>query len=144
VHHVKFLKGKNMADINEIPPFPNPGVRLVKEDEHIAIWEEVFEPGTPTSPHRHIRDYIAIFPHAGELTLIPLAGEPEEYTFIAGEVHAVPAETGKLRMAFSAGTMVHSRVPADGAGHFAVNEGQQAAPMILIEIKGTATEKSKK
>ena len=28
-----------MADVNEIPPFPNPGVRLIKEDEHVAVWE---------------------------------------------------------------------------------------------------------
>jgi len=28
-----------MADVNEIPPFPNPGVRLIKEDEHVAIWD---------------------------------------------------------------------------------------------------------
>ena len=33
-----------MENINEIPPFPNPGVRLIKEEEHVAIWEEVFEP----------------------------------------------------------------------------------------------------
>jgi hypothetical protein len=38
-----------MANLNDIPPFP---VRLIKEDEHVAIWEEVFEPGkpTPTTP----------------------------------------------------------------------------------------------
>ena len=35
----------------------------------------------------------------------------------------------------------HARVPASGTGHFAVNEGQQPTLMILIEIKGTATEK---
>ena len=28
-----------MADVNEIPPFPKPGVRLIKEDEHVASWE---------------------------------------------------------------------------------------------------------
>ena len=133
-----------MADVHEIPPFPNPGVRLIKEDEHVAIWEEVFEPGTPTPPHRHTRDYIAIFPHAEELTIAPLAGEAEKYTFITGEVQTLPTEKGRIRVGFSAGTMVHSRVPAEGAGHFAVNEGQQAAPMILIEIKGTATEKKTK
>jgi hypothetical protein len=39
--------------------------------------------------------------------------------------------------------VIHGRVPADGTGHFAVNEGQASALMILIEIKGTATEKVK-
>jgi hypothetical protein len=34
-----------MSKANEIPPFPNPGVRLIKEDAHVAVWEEVFEPG---------------------------------------------------------------------------------------------------
>jgi hypothetical protein len=38
--------------------------------------------------------------------------------------------------------MWHSRVPADGIVHFAVNEGQQPTLMILIEIKGTATAKT--
>jgi quercetin dioxygenase-like cupin family protein len=73
-----------MSNLNKIAPFPNPGVRLVKEDEHIAIWEETFKPGQPTPPHRHMRDYIAIFPYAGELTITQLAGEPEEYTTIGG------------------------------------------------------------
>lgn len=39
---------------------------------------------------------------------------------------------------------MHGQVPMDGTGHFAVNEGQQATLMILIEIKGTATEKKVK
>ena len=26
-----------MANINEIPPFPNPGVRLIKEDEPVGV-----------------------------------------------------------------------------------------------------------
>jgi hypothetical protein len=130
-----------MATLNEIAPFPNPGVRLVKEDEHVAIWEETFEPGKPTPPHRHMRDYIAIFPNPRELTITQLAGEAEEYTTIAGEL------TTELRVeqrATSGACMVvHSRVPADGVGHFALNEGSKPALMILIEIKGTATEKKR-
>ena len=133
-----------MANINEIPPFPNPGVRLIKEDEHVAIWEEVFEPDKPTPPHRHMRDYVAIFPNGGELTITPLAGEAEEYTMIAGEVQEAATEKRATRLVMTAGTMIHSRVPASGTGHFAVNEGQVPTLMILIEIKGTATEKSSK
>ncbi len=64
-----------MADVNEIPPFPNPGVRLSKEDEHVASWDEVFDPGKPTPPHRHMRDYIAIFLNGGETTSTLVAGE---------------------------------------------------------------------
>jgi hypothetical protein len=130
-----------MANINEIPPFPNPGVRLIKEDERIAIWEEVFEPGKPTPPHRHLRDYIAIFPNGGELTVTPLAGEAEEYTAIAGDVKEVPTEQGTTRVILSAGAMWYGRVPTSGTGHVAVNERQEPARMILIEIKGTAAEK---
>jgi len=133
-----------MANVNEIPPFPNPGVRLLKEDEHVAIWEEVFAPDTPTPPHRHMRDYVAIFPSGGELTIIPLAGEAEAYTIIAGEVQEASTAGGGTRLVMTAGTMVHSRVPANGTGHYAVNKGQQPTRMILIEIKGTATEKSMK
>src|SRR4030095_10910519 len=94
---MRSLKGENMANLHEIPPFPNPGVRLIKEDEHIAIWEEVFEPNVPTPPHRHMRDYIAIFPNGGELTIVPLAGEAEENTTIAGAFAEVPTEKGGAR-----------------------------------------------
>jgi hypothetical protein len=131
-----------MAIITEIPPFPNPGVRLIKEDAHVAIWEEVFAPDTPTPPHRHMRDYIAIFPSGGELTIVPLAGEPEEFTLIAGETQESAVAQGGTRLVMTAGTMMHGRVPASGTGHYAVNEGRQPTRMILIEIKGTATEKS--
>jgi hypothetical protein len=48
-------------DIKEVPPFPNPGVRLIKEDDYIAIFEEIFEPDKPTDAHRHTRDYVAFF-----------------------------------------------------------------------------------
>jgi quercetin dioxygenase-like cupin family protein len=131
-------KEENMATLNEISPFPNPGVRLVKEDEHVAIWEETFEPGKPTPPHRHMRDYVAIFLHAGELTITPLAGEAEEYTVIAGELATEPRD-GATHLVWGPGMIVHSHVPADGVGHSAVNEGSKPALMILIEIKGTAT-----
>ena len=131
-----------MDTLNEILPFPNPGVRLVKEDVHLAIWEEIFEPGKPTPPHRHMRDYIAIFPHAGELTITPVAGEAEEYTVIAGELTTEPRERA-TRLIWGPGMIVHSQVPADGVGHFALNEGSKPALMILIEIKGTATEKKR-
>jgi hypothetical protein len=91
-----------------------------------------------------MRDYIAMFPHGGEATIVPVAGEAETYTMIAGEVQeAATAEKG-TRLIIPAGTMIHSRVPADGVGHFAVNEGQRPLLMILIEIKGTATEKREK
>jgi hypothetical protein len=130
-----------MANLHEIPPFPNPGVRLIKEDEHVAVWEEVFAPGKPTPPHRHMRDYIAIFPNGGELTITKLAGEAEEHTMLAGEIQESSTEGEVTRLVFRPGTLHHSRVPVDGTGHFAVNEGQQATLMILIEIKGTGTEK---
>ena len=132
-----------MANLNDIPPFPNPGVRLIKEDEHVVIWEEVFEPGKPTPPHRHMRDYIAIFPNGGELTIVPLAGEVEEITTLAGDWKEFPKEQRATRFVLSVGSMMHGRVPADGTSHFAVNEGHASALMILIEIKGTATEKVK-
>jgi hypothetical protein len=121
-----------MANLNDIAPFPNPGVRLIKEDQHVAIWEEVFEPGKPTPPHRHMRDYIVMYPKAGELTIAQLAGDPEEYTTVTGDLRTTPAEGGAIRLVWGPGTMLHSRVPADGVGHFAVNEGSEPVLMILI------------
>ena len=133
-----------MVNINDITPFPNVGVELIKEDEHIAVWREVFAPGKPTPPHRHMRDYIAVYPEGGELTLVPVAGEAEEFTTLAGECQEFSKEKGAIRLVFSVGTMVHGKVPADGTGHFAVNEGQRDTLMILIEIKGTGTEQKAK
>ena len=130
-----------MPGVNEIPSFPNPGVRLIKEDEHVAVWEEVFAPGQPTAPHRHTRDYIAIFPNAGEVTVQPLAGEPEVYTVIAGHIEALLTENGKMRASLIAGTILHSQVPTEGHSHVALNEGRQPVLMILIELKGTGSEK---
>ena len=130
-----------MGNINEISPFPNVGVHLLKEDAHVAIWREVFIPGTPTPSHRHLRDYIAIFPNGGELTIVPVAGEAEDFTTLAGDFTEAPAENGGTRLIMSTGTMLHARVPEDGTAHFAVNEGQRDTLMILIEIKGTGTEK---
>ena len=132
-----------MTSINEIPPFPNPGVRLIKEDEHVAIWEEVFEPGKPTTPHRHTRDYIFTFPNGGELTITPLGGKEEESLVLAGEVQESTTASGAARFVMSAGGAVYGRIPQEGVAHYAVNEGQKPVLMILVEIKGTGTEKKK-
>ena len=88
--------------------------------------------------------YVAIFPNGGELTIVPLAGEPEEFTMIAGEMQESSTAKGGTRLVMTVGTMMHGRVPANGTGHYAVNEGQQPTLMILIEMKGTATEKKVK
>ena len=128
--------------IDNIALFPNPGVNLLKEDEHVAVWEEVFEPGMPTPPHRHLRDYIAIFPDGGELTVTHVAGELEIYSVIAGKLEPLPNMSSGYRVGFSANTMLHSSVPHVGTGHTAVNEGNTSVRMILIELKGTSSEKS--
>jgi hypothetical protein len=131
-------------DINEVPPFQNPGVRLIKEDEQVAIWEEVFEPGKPTTPHRHMRDYIAFFPKAGQLTIIPVAGGEEAFTIAAGQAQHSQTETGAIRLNFSDGSVFYQRIPVGGSCHYAVNEGSKPATMILIEMKGTGTGKRAK
>ena len=115
-------------------------MRLVQEDDHIAVWEEIFEPGVPAAAHRHTRDYVAVFPDGGEITVTHLAGELETYTFISGDAETLSASEGSARFAFPANTIVHSRVPNMGTGHTALNEGDRPVRMILIEIKGTAME----
>jgi hypothetical protein len=131
-------------DVKEVPPFPNPGVRLIKEDEHIAIWEELFEPDKSTEPHRHMRDYIAFFPRAGELAIIPVAEGDEEFTVVAGEATHSVSNTGAIQLSFSDGSIFYQRIPADGSCHYAVNKGATPVLMILAEIKGTGTEKISK
>ena len=130
-----------MAPVEEIPPYRGHGKdRLILEDERIAVWEEVFEPGIPTPPHRHTRDYIAIALDDGELTVTPLAGDPEVYTSIAGDMETERRETA-TRISYRTGCVAHSRVPAEGHGHCALNEGRKAARFILVEIKGTGMER---
>ena len=118
-----------------IVPFPNPGVRLVEEDEDVAVWEEVFQPGVATPPHRHQRDYIAMFPQGGELTITHVDGELESYSFLCGNATELPTTAGSARFAFDAGTMVRSRVPPGGTAHVALNEGETPVRMVLVEFK---------
>lgn len=130
-----------MARVETIPPYRGHGKdRLILEDDRIAVWEEVFEPGVSTPPHRHMRDYIAIALDDGELTITPLAGDPEVYTSIAGDLGS-EAREGATRITYRTGCVAHSRVPAEGHGHRALNEGAKAARFILVEIKGTGTER---
>ena len=124
-----------MTELADVLPFPNPGVMLIEEDDLVSVWEEVFEPGIATPPHRHTCDYIAMFPQGGELTITHVAGELEDYTFLNGSVAELPTETGKQRFEFAPGTMVRSRVPASGTAHIALNEGSEPVRMILIELK---------
>lgn len=126
---------------DDIAPFPNPGVRLLQEDEHVAIWEEIFVPGVATAPHRHLRDYIAFFPDSGELTVTHLDGERETYSLLAGAMTALPGGDGQMRGAIAASTVLHSRVPAGGTAHVALNEGSTPLRMILIEVKGATAER---
>lgn len=124
-----------------IADFPNEGVQLLYEDERIAIWEEIFQPGVATPAHRHRRDYVAILPAKGELTLTSLGEEREEYLFLSHYLQAAPSNRSQLRFNFPACTVFHSKVPQTGVAHVAVNEGNRPVPMILIEIKGTAAER---
>lgn len=131
----------NMASIEDIPPYRGHGKdRLIMENDRIAVWEEVFEPGVPTPPHRHTRDYIAIALDDGELTITPLVGDPEVYTSIAGDMEAEPRDAA-TRISYRTGCVAHSQVPAEGHGHRALNEGRTATRFILVEIKGTGTER---
>ena len=52
-----------------------------------------------------------------------MAGEIEAYPMIAGEVQEASTTEKGTRLVLTAGMMIHSQVPAEGAGHFAVNEG---------------------
>ena len=63
-----------MTELADVLPFPNSGVKLIEEDDLVSVWEEVFEPGIATPPHRHTCDYVAMFPEGGELTITLLAG----------------------------------------------------------------------
>ena len=124
-----------MADMNEETAFPNPGVRLIEEDAHCAVWEEFFMPGIATPPHRHLRDYVASFPGGGELTITHVAGEQETYSLLNGAIEPLPTAEGRARFSIAPGTIMRSRVPAGGTCHIALNEGQTPLQMILLEFK---------
>ena len=124
-----------MSDSHTEVPFPNPGVRLVDEDERCLVWEEFFEPGMATPAHRHLRDYVATFPGGGELTVTHVAGELETYTLLNGALVPLPSAPGKLRFSIAPGTIVKSKVPAGGTCHIALNEGSAPLQMILMEFR---------
>lgn len=123
---------KEQAAVEE---FPNPGVHLLDEAARYAVWEETFKPGIATTPHRHVRDYVAFFPDGGELTLTHCGGELEDYALLSGGMAALPSAPGTTRFAIAAGTVVRSRVPPGGTAHVALNEGAAPLRMILIEFK---------
>ena len=124
-----------MSDANSEVPFPNPGVRLVEEDEHYAVWEEFFEPGVATPPHRHLRDYVATFPVGGELTITHVDGDLETYTLWNGAIEPLTSTPGKARFSIATGTILKSKVPAGGTCHVALNEGTTPLQMVLMEFK---------
>ncbi|VFR44919.1 hypothetical protein BRI6_0754 [plant metagenome] len=122
-----------------LTPRPFSGAILHFEDEHVAIWEEIFPPGIPTAPHRHLRDYIAVSLTDVDLRIEPLPGEaPESATSIVGESLAHPLE---LRRSSRRGRVAHVAVTPQGAGHIAVNVADHEARMLIIEIKGSGAEK---
>jgi len=124
-----------MVEVDSVSPFPNPGVRLVEEDARCVVWEEFFHPGIATPPHRHLRDYIAIFPGGGELTITHVAGELETYTLLNGAAEPLPTDPDLVRFSIAPGTVLRSRVPPGGTAHIALNEGDAPLHMILIEFK---------
>src|SRR5712692_4683456 len=107
-----------------------------------AIWEEVFEPGKPTPPHRHMRDYIAHLPRPWRTDDYPAGrrgrGIHRHCRRLQGGADGEGSDTGGLECG--------GHAPFASAGErnwpLRVNEGLKPALMILIEIKGTATEKS--
>lgn len=122
-----------------VTPRPFSGATLHFEDDHVAIWEEVFLPGIPTPPHRHLRDYIAVSLTDVDLRIEPLPGEaPESATSIVGESQAHPQA---FRRSSRRGRVAHVAVTTQGAGHVAVNLANQEARMLIIEIKGSGAEK---
>ncbi len=124
-----------MNENDPIAPYDGHGDRLLFENDDIAVWEEVFEPGTPTKPHRHVRDYIAVALDEGELRIQSFSQEPEVYERLAGLLDATDETDDTKRVRFSAGTVLHAAQPAGGHAHRAENVGGRPSRVLLIELK---------
>ena len=124
-----------MSEKETIAPYDGHGDRLLFENEDIAVWEEVFEPGAPTRPHRHLRDYIAVTLDDGELRITSLSKEPEVYQPLAGNIKATEETDETTRVGYQAGTVLHASQPPGGHAHRAENVGERPTHVLLIELK---------
>ena len=124
-----------MSDRESIAPYDGHGDRLLFENDDVAVWEEVFEPGKPTRPHRHMRDYIAVTLDDGELRITALSEEPEVYQSLAGDIRATQETENRTRVGYRTGTVLHATQPEKGHAHIAENVGGRPTRVLLIELK---------
>jgi hypothetical protein len=102
---------------------------MILENERVALWEFVLEPGARTPCHTHHGDYVF---YVLEGSTLEVFGEHAEFLFAfeagTGEAFAFACENGQLVSTDGGGL----RAPAT---HSARNAGKRRYREILIETK---------
>ncbi len=83
---------------------PEIGNRVLFENEHIRVWENVLEPGEESAVHRHCHDYLSIDVEGERLIHNPLEGGEfprMEYDVSPGSV--IPLRGGVTETAINVG-----------------------------------------
>ena len=105
------------------------GSKLVFENDRVAVWEFVLEPGESTPVHTHERDYVWYVIEGSDLETFDESG---------GSLGVLPSKTG-MSFAFTVGGS--ELVSSDGKGlrgpatHSARNVGPSTYREILVEMK---------
>jgi hypothetical protein len=91
------------------------GDRVLFENEHVRVWENVIEPGEESPVHRHNHDYLVIEVEGDRLIHNPL----KDGHFPRMEYEMTPGSVGHLR---------------GGVTETAINVGATRARVILVEL----------
>jgi hypothetical protein len=105
------------------------GTTKIFEDDRVAIWEFLLEPGCRTPVHTHERDYVFYVLEGSRLEVFGANDEPlGAFDANTGDVFALACEQGELRSRDDKGL----RAPAT---HSARNAGTSRYREILVETK---------
>lgn len=94
--------------------------RILYEDHHVRVWEQVIERGDSTGPHRHELPYALVTVEGSTLDVHPVRGYPAMH---GADVLTVPIESR------TAGIL------PEGAVEDARNIGDETYRAILVEFK---------
>ena len=100
------MTGESLAPIGE---------RVLFENDHIRVWENVIEPGEESAVHRHDHDYVAISVEGDRVVHNPV----KDADFPRMETDVTPGEVMHLR---------------GGVTETAINTGALRFRAILVEL----------
>ncbi len=91
------------------------------ENEYVEVWKSVIVPNQPLSMHRHDNPRAIIVLQGGTLRVVNEVGETHDMTWETGSAYWLEADS-------------------PGELHGDVNEGAEPIEVIVVQLKGVASE----